>query len=89
MSAAEAVVVGSVPLTLDQVVEVVRNLDPAARARVARALIETDMDARLGALIRRLAQHEGTADLSDADIDAEVAAARRTRTRAHRASRRH
>jgi hypothetical protein len=88
MNATQAVVVGSIPLTLDQVVEVVRQLDPVARERVARALLETDMDARLAALIRRLAQRQAADDLSDTDIDAEVVAVRRAGTRAQRASRR-
>lgn len=69
-------------LNLDQVLSFIRQLDAAARSRVARALAESEMDARLGALIRRLAEKSPVDDISDREIQAEVDAVRMTRVRA-------
>jgi hypothetical protein len=89
MAATPVTVVGSIPLTLDQVVDVVRHLDPSARERVARALLETDFDARLSALIQRLSQRQPENDLIASEIDAEVRSVRRAGSRAKSAPRRH
>jgi hypothetical protein len=89
MDASRVAVVGSVPLTLDQVVDVVRQLDPSAREQVARALLETDFDARLAALVRRLSQRQPENDLTASDFVAEVRSARRPGSRARNAPRRH
>lgn len=64
-------------LDLDQLVSVVRALDESARARVAQALVETEMDARLSALVERLASRATAAGIGDAAIQGEVDAVRR------------
>lgn len=78
MSGASAeVTIPSIKLDLEQLVSVVRGLDESARARVAQALAETEMDARLSALIDRLASRAPRARVSDAAIQHEVEAVRR------------
>lgn len=68
-------------LSLDQVLAFIRKLDSTARSRVARVLAESEMDARLGALIRRLAQKAPVDDVTDREIQAEVDAVRMARLR--------
>ncbi|MBI1802242.1 MAG: hypothetical protein HY259_08065 [Chloroflexi bacterium] len=65
-----------VNLTLDQVLAAVKQLDGAARAQVARVLLETELDTRLGALIRRLAEREPADAISDEIIQDEIDAVR-------------
>lgn len=75
--ASTEVTIPNIKLDLDQLVTVVRGLDESARARVAQALVETEMDARLGALVERLASRAPAAGISDAAIQGEVDAVRR------------
>lgn len=70
------VIIPNVRLGIDELLAVVRNLDEASRARVARALAETEMDARLENLIAQLAARTPAHDITDADIDREVQAVR-------------
>ena len=71
---------GSEP-SLEQVLEVIRRLDAAARSRVAQALAESEMDARFERLILSLAKKPPVDDISDAEIQAEVDAVRHARLR--------
>ena len=64
---------------LDQVLEIIRGLDSAARSEVARVLAESEMDPRFEQLIRRLAKRPPVDEISDAEIQAEVNAVRRAR----------
>lgn len=75
--ASTEVTIPSIKLDLEQLVSVVRGLDESARARVAQALAETEMDASLSALIERLANRAPAAGVSDAAIQGEVDAVRR------------
>lgn len=68
-------------LSLEQVLEVVRNLDATARSRVAQALAESEMDARFEQLILSLAHRPPADEVSDAEIQAEVNAVRQARLR--------
>jgi hypothetical protein len=63
-------------LDLEDLVDVIHNLDEPARARVAQALAEAEMDARLKDLIAQMAARAPTEEISDADIDREVKAVR-------------
>jgi hypothetical protein len=65
-----------VRLDLDDLLAVIQNLDEASRARVARVLAETEMEARWKTLIAQLAARAPADDLTDADIDREVRAVR-------------
>ena len=75
--ASTEVTIPSIKLDLEQLVGIVRGLDESARARVAQALAETEMDARLGTLIERLASRAPAAGVTDAAIHGEVDAVRR------------
>lgn len=72
-----SVPVANIALTLDQVIEAVRQLDPDSRVRVAQELLTTHLDHKLDALIRHLAEREPADDISDDEINAEVRALRR------------
>ena len=76
-SASTEVVIPRVKLDLEQLVSVVRGLDESSRIRVAQALGETEMDARLSALIERLASRAPAARVSDEAIQGEVDVVRR------------
>lgn len=71
---------GSKP-SLEQVLEVVRGLDAAARSRVAQVLAESEMNARFEKLITSLAKKPAVDEVSDAEIQAEVDAVRQARLR--------
>jgi hypothetical protein len=65
-----------VRLDLDDLLAVIQTLDEPTRARVAKALIETEMEARWKNLLAQLAARAPADDLSDAEIDQEVRAVR-------------
>jgi hypothetical protein len=67
----------SVELTVEQLIAAVSQLEPDARAQVARALAETELDAELTNLITVLYTQSPADDISDADIQAEIDAVRR------------
>lgn len=66
-------------LNLEQVLDVIRRLDAAARSQVAQVLAESEMDARFEQLILSLANRPSVDEISDAEIQAEVDAVRRAR----------
>lgn len=68
-------------LSLEQVLEIIRRLDSAARSRVAQALVESEVDARFEHLILNLASRPPVDEISDIDIQAEVDAVRRAHVR--------
>ena len=68
----QSVVVPNVTLTLDQLLAAIRQLDEPARVQVAKALLVTEMDAKLSALIARLAEREPADDIDDDVINAEI-----------------
>ena len=74
-----SVTVPNVTLTLDQLLAAIRQLDAPARQEVAQALVATELDANLAALIRRLAEREPADDITDAVVNAEIAAVRQSR----------
>jgi hypothetical protein len=69
--------VANTRLDLEQLLSIVRGLDDEARARVAQALLETDMDSRLERLVSRLADRAPAPGIGDAEIQGEVDAVRR------------
>ncbi len=71
------ITIPNVQLTIDQLVAVVRHLEPHERAKVAQALLADEMDVRLAQLIKRLANKIPVTDITDEDINAEVTAVRR------------
>jgi len=79
MASMTTVTIPQVELTLDQLVAAIRQLEPSARSEIAKALMETELDARMAELIRRLASRPPADDITDADIVAEVNAVREQR----------
>ena len=75
----QSVVVPNVTLTLDQLLAAVQQLDEPARVQVAKALLATEMDAKLSALIARLAEREPADDIDDDVINAEIYAVRQSK----------
>lgn len=66
---------------MDQLVAAIRQLEPETRLETAKALVETELDARMAELIQRLAGRPAVEDISDSDIVAEVPAVRGQRRR--------
>ena len=81
MSSMRTVTIPNVELTLDQLLTAIRQLEPAARSEVAKALMETEMDARMAELIKSLSSRPSADDTTDADIVAEANAVRKKRRR--------
>lgn len=79
MASMTTVTIPKVELSVDQLVAAVRQLEPKARLEIAKALVETELDARMAELIHRLASRPAADDISDADIVAEVNAIREQR----------
>jgi hypothetical protein len=75
--ATQTVTIPNVQLTLEQLIGVVRQLEPDARSKVAEALLADEMDERYVQLIKRLANKRPVTDLTDKDINAEIQAVRR------------
>jgi hypothetical protein len=65
----------------EHLLELIRRLDGNARRQIAQVLADSEMDERLGDLIRRLATGPSTDEMSDAAIDREVSAVRGSSTR--------
>ncbi len=66
----------NVQLTVDQLVTVVRQLEPGERARIAKALTDVELDLELAQLITELYSQPPVTTISDADILAEIRAVR-------------
>ena len=66
----------SVPITLEQLITAVQQLQPEERAMVAQALIKFDLAADLTALIQELYSQPPIDDITDDDIMAEIKAVR-------------
>ena len=64
----KTVTIPEVEITLDQLVTAVRQLEPAARSQLAKALVETELDARMAELIESLANRPAADDVTDADV---------------------
>ena len=70
------ITIPEVKMTVDQLLEVVRQLDDASRIQLARVLMKTEMDAKLARLIEKLAKTTPADDVSDEDIEVEIKAVR-------------
>ena len=80
MSSMATVTIPEIELTLDQLVAAIRQLEPAARIEIARALMDTELEARMAELIESLANKQPANDISDAELVAEVNAYRKPRS---------
>ena len=79
MSSMRTITIPEVELSLDQLVTAIRQLDPAARSEIAKALMDTELDARMAELIKSLTSRPAADDVTDADIVTEVNAVREQR----------
>lgn len=79
MSSMRTITIPEVELSLDQLVTAIRQLEPAARSEIAKALMETELDARMAELIKSLTSRPAADDVTDADIVSEVNAVRQQR----------
>jgi hypothetical protein len=73
------ITIPEVELSLDQLVTAIRQLEPAARSEIAKALMDMELDARMAELIKSLTSRPAADDVTDADIVTEVNAVREQR----------
>jgi hypothetical protein len=66
----------SIPITLEQIIVAIKQLQPEQRAQVAQVLCQTGLRLDLAALIQSLYAQLPDDDITDADIRAEVQAVR-------------
>jgi hypothetical protein len=69
-----------VQLSVDQLITAAKQLDPGERAKLARALAETDLDVELTRLMVDLYSKPPVDDISDEEIQAEIQAVRQQNT---------
>jgi hypothetical protein len=79
MSSITTVTIPNVELTFDQLVSAIRQLEPEARSELAKALMETEIDARMAELIENLTSRRPADDVSDAEIVSDVNTVRQQR----------
>ena len=79
MTSMTTVVIPNVELTLDQLITVIRELEPGARAEIVKALLETELDGRMAELIKHLSNRKPVDTLGDAVIISELNTVRRKR----------
>jgi hypothetical protein len=75
----KTITIPQVELSLDQLVAAIRQLEPAARSEIAKALMDAELDARMAELIQSLSSRPAADDVTDADIVTEVNAVREQR----------
>lgn len=68
-----------VQLNIEQLTTAVLQLEPSERAKLVRALANTELDAELTQLIAELYSHPPVDEISDEDILAEIQAVRQQR----------
>jgi len=73
MSSHPTTVTSHPTLNLEQLLNVIRQLDLSARTKVAQVLLETELDAKLSALIRRLTERPSVDEISDETLRNEMA----------------
>lgn len=88
MARSSEISIPNVRLDLEELLAVIQGLDEPARARVAQALAQAEVDARFRDLIEQLAARAPAEDITDAEIDREVQAVRNAAGRHEAANRR-
>ncbi len=66
----------SVPITLEQLITAVQQLQPDERAQVVKALVQMELRSDLAALIQELYAQAPVEDITDDDIMTEIKAVR-------------
>ena len=62
----------SVPITLEQLITAVQQLQPDERAQVVKALVQMELRSDLAALIQELYAQAPVEDITDDDIMTEI-----------------
>lgn len=71
--------ISNLKLDFNQLLNIIRQLDPAARSEVAQVLLETDVDTPFAKVLEELSQQPPVLNISDLDIDVEIRAIRQDR----------
>lgn len=66
----------SIPITLEQLITAVQQLQPDERAQLARALVQAELRSDLAALIQELYAQPPVDNITDDEIMAEIKAVR-------------
>ncbi len=81
MAFSPEIIIPNVRLGIEDLLAVIQGLDATSRTRVAKALVNAEMDARFSGLIEQMAARVPD-DITDAEIDQEVQAVRASARRA-------
>ena len=66
----------SIPITVEQLIEAVKQLQPNEREQLAQALVDSSLSSELSALIQKLYARSPANDVSDDEIMMEIRAVR-------------
>ena len=69
----------TMPITLEQLINTVKQLQPSDRAQVAKALIEIELQSDLTSLIKDLYSQDAIEEITDNDIMSEIKFVRQNR----------
>ena len=69
----------TIPITLKQLISVIQRLQPSERTKIAKALIEVELQSDLKALIKELYNQDPVDEVTDNDIMQEVQAVRQSK----------
>jgi hypothetical protein len=69
----------TIPITLEQLISVIEQLQPSERTKIAKALIEVKLQSDLKALIKELYNQDPVDEVADNDIMQEVQAVRQSK----------
>ncbi|MFM7715928.1 MAG: hypothetical protein ACKO7A_25470 [Microcystis sp.] len=69
----------TIPITLEQLISVIQQLQPSERTKIAKALIEVELQSDLKALIKELYNQDPVDEVTDNDIMQEVQAVRQSK----------
>jgi len=69
----------TMPITLEQLINTVKQLQPSDRAQVAKALIEIELQSDLTNLIKDLYSQDAIEEITDNDIMSEIKFVRQNR----------
>jgi hypothetical protein len=69
----------TIPITLEQLISVIQQLQPSERTKIAKALIEVELQSDLKALITELYNQDPVDEVTDNDIMQEIQAVRQSK----------
>jgi ABC-type phosphate/phosphonate transport system substrate-binding protein len=69
----------TIPITLEQLISAIQQLQPSERTKIAKALIEVELQSDLKALITELYNQDPVDEVTDNDIMQEIQAVRQAK----------